>query len=218
MFERRGQLALFLLLGVVVLLAMVFLFMVPGLVPNRTASPCDGIETHVATRLGDALDHCLREVGLGGGEVDPKGGYDLAGHNILLAYDDGPEFLTAAQLDRNIEVCVEHTASYCLDSLDAFLDRGCTVDLGNPSADALLAREDVSLTVALNLTADERHLDRFAPRAREVRLAHGSGRGGDRLYPHARDRTGHRHHRRAIHRTGDGGVPEGGDREGRGNR
>lgn len=170
--NRRGQLSMFLLVGIVLLLAVVVLFAGRHWMTMGRANACDGIETFVEAQAGSALDRCLLLLGFQGGRRVPASFDALGPWPVERAFNERPAFLNGTTLREELEACATAAMATCRPELvTTFRDQGCKVEASVPIAHVTVAAQDVALEADYRVTVNGRTWTAFRPTNRNVRLA-----------------------------------------------
>jgi hypothetical protein len=176
LWNRKGQLTLFILLGLIVLLVFASFF---ALMP-KSRIPLD----FTAPSIQSYLDNCLTqtaEEGLGllgkqGGRIQLQEYVSAPHHGISFWLKEGA--LTAPskeEMENQLVLYINNNLGRCINGFEAFEDRGWQVEASSFSTTTSINRQDVSFAVSypISITQEESSLSISELRATlQVRLGY----------------------------------------------
>ena len=169
--HKRGQLSLFLLLGVIILFVLIGFSVLPSLTGQRLAGGCDGLLEHIEIVAGDSLDYCLKKVGYQGGRYEHQNAFWFPGRTIEKAFDGTSVLVSQEGLSKELETCISETAVACFGDFGEFRDLGCKITADEFVPHVVLATQDISIAIDYRVEANGKTIRSFKPENREVRLS-----------------------------------------------
>ena len=155
--DKRGQVTVFIILGILVVIGILLLAVPRMRPPLEQETQLQNVRSEVQ----QSVDSCLQQVGLEavqyisskGGYFDPPASYDngsLLPFYAYLAEDNTP---TQATVERELSKYVDKQLFFCVqDSLSWASSQGMRVDVGQSSTTAMIRQDDVDFTTRLPVT------------------------------------------------------------------
>lgn len=159
--KKRGQVALFVTVAVLIVLAILLLLLAP-----RFRTSIQGIEgtnpsSYLQTCLNDDMVSALQKVGEGGGYIQPEGNILYQGKEVkYLCYTNEyylpcvvQEPFIKERIDSELTKALQGTAEFCMDSYSEELRRrGAQVVMGEINTTASLSSNGLNVKVDVPLT------------------------------------------------------------------
>lgn len=173
---KKAQFTIFIVLGVIVAMVVVFLYFLSNGLTFKQSSDVQDVETYVNQNAQIALQACLATVGLQGGLYTPDNYLLALSGPIQYAYNGGPAVPTIAAWKAGLEQCVETYLGQCLNGFKPLKDLGQQITHGNITAHVLFANYDVPLQIDIPITrvtgSEKKTFNTFNPGSAQVRLGY----------------------------------------------
>jgi hypothetical protein len=181
--NKKGQITLFIIIGIVVLLVAGVFLIIANKLNNREVTQ----EVGESSSLQSYVENCIEEVaipaiylqGLQGGyifPIDDSFNMEERTYQISLLYNQGIDNVPdRARLQNEINAYIKINLNNCLDDLQSFKEMGYEVETGTINTDSIVGFDDIQIKVTYPITltqgAKQETVEEFSATI-PVRLGH----------------------------------------------
>jgi hypothetical protein len=154
---KRGQVSIFLLIGLIILLAVAFF-----LFYAQEGEEVVGVGLAVSP-IQVYVEGCLEVVGVRGAEVlGQQGGYNLVDDpSYEYSYYSAPYYLydgdftviSKGVMEDELDAYIESELVACLDDFSSFVDKGYDIDVGSITVTSTIASDQIDVVMSYPITA-----------------------------------------------------------------
>lgn len=195
MHSKRGMITVFIIMGVIILVAVVFVLAVRSEFFKATFMPSEDsvipVQKYVEECVEKVSKFALYRMGMQGGYLMlPDDYFNNGVFNVGYAYNDGKTFLSLDEMEQQLESFILINMPNCLNNFREFRNEGFGIQEGQMNVDVLFAKTDmiVTLNMPLAVTKGEFHakLEKFPVpvkvAAKEIHSGVDMFAGFDRMY------------------------------------
>ncbi len=158
--KKRGQITIFIILGIVLLLVLSFIFYYYNIVRQTYVPEGDSS----ADSMQVYIQQCIESLSMDGAyHIALHGGYEYSpsflgwkGYSFTYKYESGmPVLITRDELESNYENYIRSRLPICVNNFEFYRSKGMDVDAGSPDVDVQIFDEKILVDVTYPVTAYE---------------------------------------------------------------